>query len=93
MSRTVRALAALTLMVLVLAGPAAAATPSYGSGASLWSSAWDWLVELILPGPTGAKEPPSPGPNGDAGGGLDPNGVKTFGVAAEPRAEAGPAVR
>ena len=93
MSRTVRALAALTLMVLFLAGPVAAATPSHSSGASVWSSAWQWLVELILPGPIGGEEPPPPGPNGDAGGGLDPNGVKIFGVTSEPRAEAGPAVR
>lgn len=93
MSRTVRALAALTLMVLFLAGPVAAATPSYGSGASLWSSAWQWLVELILPGPAGGEEPPPPGPDDDAGGGLDPNGVKVFGATWEPRAEAGPAVR
>jgi hypothetical protein len=75
MSRTVRALAALTLMVLFLAGPVAAATTSYSSGASLWSSAWQWLVELVLPGgPIDGEEPPPPGPNGDAGGGLDPNG-------------------
>jgi hypothetical protein len=94
MSRTVRALAALTLMALFVAGPVAAVTPSYGSGASLWSSAWQWLVELILPGgPNDAKEPPPPGPDDDAGGGLDPNGVKVFGVTGEPRAEAGPAVR
>lgn len=92
MSRTVRAFAALALMVL-LAGPVAAATP-YSFGASLWSSAWQWLVELVLPdGPTGAEEPPPSGPNEDAGGGLDPNGVKVFSVTGEPKAEAGPAVR
>ena len=94
MSRIVRALAVLTLMVLFLAGPVAAATPSYGTGASLWSSAWEWLVELVLPGsPNGGEEPPPPGPNDDAGGAIDPNGVKVFGVTVAPRAEAGPAVR
>ena len=93
MSRTVRALAALTLMVLFLAGPVAAATPSGVSGASLWSSAWQWLVELILPGPIGAGEPPPPGPNGDAGLGIDPNGMKVFGFTGAPRTETGPAVR
>jgi hypothetical protein len=93
MSRTVRAVAALILMVLFLAGPLAAATPSYGAGPSLWSSAWQWLVELVLPGPTGGEEPPPPGPNDDAGLGIDPNGVQVFGVTCEPRAEAGPAVR
>lgn len=91
MSRTVRALAVLALMVLFLAGPVAAATPSYASGASLWSAAWQWLVELVLPGEDGGEEPPPPGANdGDAGGGLDPNGVKVFGVTQEPRAQAGP---
>ena len=77
MSRPVRAVAALTLLVLLLvAGPVAAATPAHVSGASLWDSVWQWLVELVLPDdPNSGEEPPEPGTNdGDAGGGLDPNG-------------------
>jgi hypothetical protein len=94
MSRTLRALAALTLMVLFLAGPVAAATPSYGSGASLWSSAWQWLVELVLPGgPNGGEQRPDPVPNGDAGGGIDPDGSTTWGPTLKPRGEVRPAVR
>lgn len=95
MSRTVRAFGSLALMILFLAGPAAAATPSPGSGVSLWDSAWQWLVELVLPdGPVPDPEAPEPGTNGgDAGGAIDPNGVTVFGVSLEPRAEAGPAVR
>lgn len=97
MSRPVRALVALTLMVLFLvAGSAAAATPSHVSGASQWASAWQWLVELLLPDdPDGEERPEGPGTNGggDAGGGIDPNGVKVFGIIWEPRPEPGPAVR
>lgn len=92
MSRTVRALAALILMAFLVAGPAAAATPSQLSGASLWQ----WLVDLLLPDdPDDGEQRPEPGANdgGDAGIGIDPNGVKVFGVIGEPRAEAGPAVR
>lgn len=73
MSRTVRALAALILLVFLVAGPAAAATPAQFSGDSLWQ----WLVDLLLPDdPEGGEERPEPGANdgGDAGGGLDPNG-------------------
>lgn len=73
MSRTVRALAALILMVLLVAGPAAAATPSYVSGDSLWQ----WLVDLLLPDdPDDGEERPESGQNGggDAGGTIDPNG-------------------
>ena len=98
MSRTVRALGALTLLVLFLvAGPVAAATPAHVSGASLWDSAWQWLVELVLPGdPDGEVAPPEdPGSNGggDAGGTIDPNGLTVFGVIRESRPEGRPAVR
>lgn len=76
MSRTVRAFAALVLTVLFLTSPVAAASLSYTSGAqSFWDSAWQWLVELVLPdAPVGGPTPPDPGPNGDAGGGIDPDG-------------------
>lgn len=91
MSRTLRALAALILLVFLVAGPAAAATPAQFSGDSLWQ----WLVDLLLPDDPEGEERPEPGANdgGDAGIGIDPNGVKVFGVVREPRAEAGPAVR
>ena len=72
MSRTVRAFAALVLTVLFLASPVAAASLSHKSDAlSLWESAWQWLVELVLPD---SPTPPDPRPSGDAGGGIDPNG-------------------
>jgi len=76
MSRTVRALAALVLTVFFLTSPVAAASPSHKSGEqSLWDSAWQWLVELVLPdGLTGGPKPPDPVPNGDAGGTIDPDG-------------------
>jgi len=76
MSRTVRAFAGLVLTVLFLASPVAAAPPSQQSGAqSLWDSAWQWLMELVLPdGPAGGPKPSDPRPNGDAGGGIDPDG-------------------
>ena len=76
MSRTVRALAALVLTVLFLTSPVAAASQSDKSGAqSLWDSAWQWLVELVLPdSPTNDPKPSDPRPNGDAGGGIDPDG-------------------
>lgn len=88
MSRTVRALAALALAVLFLAGPVAAATPVSGEGSSWWGSAWQWLVEMLLP----EGERPDPVPNDDAGGGIDPDGLKVSGVCLEPR-EGRPAVR
>ncbi|MFP5284650.1 MAG: hypothetical protein ACLGI9_02830, partial [Thermoanaerobaculia bacterium] len=83
--------AALILLVFLVASPAAA-TSSYVSGDSLWQ----WLVDMLLPDdPEGGEERPVPGQNGDgdAGIGIDPNGVKVFGVIGEPRADAGPAVR
>ena len=91
MSRTARAFAALALTVLFLVSPVAAASPSHDSGAqSLWDSAWQWLMELVLPeGP----KPSDPVPNDDAGGGIDPNGVKVFGVTPEAREGMGSAVR
>jgi len=93
MSRTVRAFAVLALMVVFLAGPAAAA-PSSGVGASLWASTWQWLVDLVLPnGPLPDPQSPDPGPNGDAGGGIDPDGLTASGVILQPRGELRPAVR
>jgi hypothetical protein len=83
MSRTVRALAALALTVLLVAGaiPAAAAPLTSQAGAeSVWISAWEWLVGLFQPDEAGGGiDPngghrPSAGPNGDAGGTIDPNG-------------------
>ena len=76
MSRTVRAFAALVLTVLFLASPVAAASPSHESGAqSLWDSAWQWLMELVLPNsPAGDPKSPGPVPTGDAGGTIDPDG-------------------
>ena len=80
MSRTLRTLAAVALTVLFLTSPALAAPPALPNGAaSLWSSAWQWLVELFLPGDAGGTiDPngghPQPEPNDDAGVGIDPNG-------------------
>jgi hypothetical protein len=85
MSRTLRALAALALTVLLVAGavPAAAAPlPSPAGAESVWTSAWDWLVGLFAPDeagvgidPNGRVQRPSAGPNGDAGGTIDPDGL------------------
>ena len=89
MSRSVRAFAAVVLAVVFLASPVVAATPSSGSGSS-WGSVWDWIVELLLP----EEELPSQGQgNGDAGGGIDPDGSKVLGVPSEPRREIRSAVR
>jgi hypothetical protein len=72
MSRTVRAFAALVLTILFLASPVAAASLSHKSDAqSLWESAWQWLVELVLPD---SPKPSDPRPNSDAGGTIDPDG-------------------
>jgi hypothetical protein len=71
MSRTVRALAGLVLTVLFLASPVAAAPlPQPSDAQSLWDSAWQWLVELVLPDP----KSPDPVTNSDAGGTIDPDG-------------------
>lgn len=73
MSRSVRAFAVLVLTVLFLASPVAAAPLSHQS--SLWDSVWKWLVELVLPeGPDDDPRSTDPVPNGDAGGGIDPDG-------------------
>ena len=89
MSRTVRALA-VVLAVLFLASPVVAATPSAGSGASWWGSAWDWIVELLLP----EEEAPTQGlGGGDAGGTIDPDGMKVLGVTSKPKANSGPTMR
>jgi hypothetical protein len=90
MSRSVRAFAALVLTVLFLASPVAAASLSKSGTQSLWDSAWQWLVELVLPdGP----KPPDPRPNGDAGGTIDPDGMSVLGATRGERAEAQAAVR
>ena len=71
MSRTVRSLAVLALVVWFLAGtiPASAA-PLFGPSAepSVWSAAWEWLVGLFAP--AGATIDP----DGQAGVTIDPNG-------------------
>lgn len=70
MSRTVRSLAVLALLVWFLAGtiPASAA-PLFGPSPepSVWSAAWEWLVGLFAPA-GGTIDP-----NGEAGA-IDPNG-------------------
>lgn len=82
MSRASRTVAALALAALFLTSlPAAAAAPPAQNGvASLWNAAWQWLADLILPG---GPDRPEPGPNtnggdpnGDTGGGIDPDGVR-----------------
>ena len=96
MSRPVRAVAALTLLVLLLvAGPVAAATPAHVSGVSLWDSVWQWLVEMVLPGePLPDPERPEPGTNGgDAGGAIDPDGSTASSVTRQPNGEVRPAMR
>lgn len=90
MSRTVRALAALTLAVLFLTSPALASTSAPGSGTTVWGSVWEWVLDLLLPG---GEEPPNQGSGGDAGGGIDPNGVQVLGAPSRERTEHGPAVR
>ena len=89
MSRTVRALAALTLAVVFLTSPVLAGTSSSGSGTTWWGSVWEWVVDVLLPG----EEPPTQGPGGDAGGGIDPNGVRVLGTPSRERIEHAPAVR
>ena len=77
MSRTLRTLSALVLTVLFLTSPvAAAASPGQAGAESLWTSAWEWLVDLLSGKPSGDDLPPSAGTSGDAGGGIDPDGVK-----------------
>lgn len=84
MSRTVRSLAVLALVVWFLAGtiPASAA-PLSGPSAepSVWSAAWDWLVGLFAGSDAGAgidpEGRPRPGTtttSNDAGVAIDPNG-------------------
>ncbi len=81
MSRTLRTLSALVLTVLFLTSPvAAAALPGQTGVESLWSSAWEWLVSTILPGPIGGEPLPGAGTNGDAGVGIDPDGVTVTGA-------------
>jgi hypothetical protein len=81
MSRTVRSLAVLALAAWFLAGtvPAAAAPLAGPEGEeSIWSAAWDWLVDLVTPGPDGGV--PRPGSNSDAGGTIDPDGLTVTGM-------------
>lgn len=84
MSRTVRSLAVLALVVWFLAGtiPASAA-PLFVSSAepSVWSAAWDWLVGLfagsdagVTIDPDGKPERPNGATSNDAGVAIDPNG-------------------
>lgn len=82
MSRTVRSVAVLALVVWFLAGtiPASAA-PLFVSSAepSVWSAAWDWLVGLFAKAgvgidPNGRTERPSGMTSNDAGVTIDPNG-------------------
>lgn len=89
MSRTVRALAALTLAVVFLTSPVLAGTSSSGSGTTWWGSVWEWVVDVLLPG----EEPPTQGPGGDAGGGIDPDGSTVSGVTLKPSKEVRPTVR
>ncbi len=83
MSRTVRSVAVLALVVWFLAGtvPASAAplfVPSVES--SVWSAAWDWLVGLFANAGAGidpngkAERPGGRVTSNDAGGTIDPNG-------------------
>lgn len=77
MSRTLRTLSALVLTVLFLTSPVAAvALPGQAGAESLWTSAWEWLVDLLSGKPSGDGLPPSAGTNSDAGGTIDPDGVK-----------------
>ena len=81
MSRTLRTLSALVLTVLFLTSPvAAAALPGQAGAESLWSSAWEWLVSTILPGPIGGGQIPGAETNSDAGGTIDPDGVAVSGA-------------
>jgi len=84
MSRTLRTLSALVLTVLFLTSPvAAAALPGQAGAESFWSSAWEWLVNLLPNGPSGGGLRPSTGTNGDAGVGIDPDGVAVTGANSE----------
>ena len=81
MSRTLRALAVLVLVVVFLASPVTAASRSRPTDIpSLWDSVWAWVMELVLPddgasqqGSDGGELPP-PETDDDAGGTIDPNG-------------------
>lgn len=84
MSRTLRTLAALVLTVLFLTSPVAAAAPSGQAGAeSLWTSAWEWLLNILPGGPSGGDPLQGAKPDGDAGGGIDPDGVAVSGADSE----------
>lgn len=77
MSRTLRTLSALVLTVLFLASPVAAvALPDQAGTESVWTSAWEWLVDLLSGDTSGDGLPPTAGTNADAGGTIDPDGVK-----------------
>lgn len=83
MSRTLRTLSALVLTVLFLTSPvAAAASPGRAGAESVWSSAWEWLLNLLPGGPFGGGLH-NPETNNEAGGGIDPDGVVVAGAKAE----------
>ena len=81
MSRTLRTLAALVLTVLFLTSPVAAAAPSGQAGAeSLWTSAWEWLLNILPGGPSGGGPLQGAKPDGDAGVTIDPDGMTVSGA-------------
>ncbi|HYN20723.1 MAG TPA: hypothetical protein VE078_07175 [Thermoanaerobaculia bacterium] len=83
MSRASRTVAAIALAALFFASTpaAAAALPMNQSGAvALWNAAWQWLEDLILPGGQPDGQQPGSSANGDAGGTIDPDGVRVNGV-------------
>lgn len=84
MSRTLRTLSALVLTVLFLTSPvAAAASPGRAGAESVWSSAWEWLLDLLPDSPFGGGLLQNPETNSEAGGGIDPDGVVVAGAKAE----------
>ena len=83
MSRTLRTLAALALTVLFLTSPVAAAARPGQTGAALWTSAWEWLLNILPGDPSGGGPLQGAGPDGDAGVTIDPDGVAVSGADSE----------
>lgn len=84
MSRTLRTLAALVLTVLFLTSPvAAAARPGQAGAESFWTSAWEWLLNILPGGPSGGGPLQGGRPDGDAGVGIDPDGAMVVGTDSE----------
>ena len=92
MSRTVRSLAVLALVVWFLAGtvPVTAAPLDRGPVESLWTAAWEWLAGLFAGSDAGCTIDPDGKPNcagstahRDAGAAIDPDGL-TAGAAIDP---------